>query len=123
MIEILLALAAIAQQPAEAPAAQPVQGARLSIEAQAGLRCSAAFALVAYDQERGVASAQQWPAIDPRGREYFVRTMAKLMDETGIDREAAAELVRLEAQRLLDAGEVDAVMPACLTLLEASGIR
>jgi len=95
---------------------------RLSIESQAHLRCSAAFALVSFGQAAGSETALQWPAIDERGREFFVRAMARIMDETGIDRDAAAELAKAEAQRLLDAGEVDQVMPACLAILEASGL-
>lgn len=120
MIEIFLSLAAVVQQPATPPeeAAPPA----LSISAQAGVRCAAAFALVSYEQANGGPAAEKWPAIDPRGREYFVRTMARVMDETGMDREATAELARLEAQRLIEANEVDAVMPACLALLDASGI-
>lgn len=105
---------------AQAPvASEPVE---LSIEAQAALRCSAAFALVSYGQERGDEASAKWPDLDARGREYFVRVMAQLIDETGKDRDQVAEMARAEAQRLLDAGEVDKVMPACLSMLESSGL-
>lgn len=120
MISTSLTLALLAAQASAQPT--PHQTPALSLQAQASLRCSAAFALVSYGQAAGDPAALAWPAIDPGGREYFVRTMAKIMDETGIDRDQAAALAEREAKRLLDAKEVDAVMPACLQLLESSGL-
>ncbi len=121
MITAILGVLMSAQAPAAAPTAvgEPV---KLSMEAQAALRCSAAFALVSYGQAHGEESAAKWPDLDTRGREYFVRVMAQLIDETGRDRDQVAALAQAEAQRLLDAGEVDRVMPACLTMLENSGL-
>ena len=120
MNTISLALAMLA---AQANAQAPVhQTPALSLPAQASLRCSAAFALVSFGQSAGDPAALAWPQIDPKGREYFVRTMAKIMEETGMDRDQAAALAEKEAKRLLDAKEVDAVMPACLQLLDASGL-
>lgn len=116
---LLTGMALAAQAPAEVPAATPLQ---LSAPSQAALRCSAAFALVSYDRAAGVPAASKWPDIDDRGREYFVRTLAKIMDETGLDRDQVAALTTNEARRLLDSGELDQVMPACLILLDASGI-
>ncbi|TNE32617.1 MAG: hypothetical protein EP350_05760 [Alphaproteobacteria bacterium] len=115
-IPAILAALLAAQVPANAPIPT------LSPEAQAALRCSAAFALVSYGQERGDESSAKWPDLDARGREFFVRVMAQLIDETGLDREQVAEMAKVEAQRLLDANEVDQVMPACLTMLENSGL-
>ena len=115
MTPSLVALALASVQPVAEPPP-------LSIEAQASLRCSAAFALVAYGQEAGDPASAKWPEIDPRGREYFVRTLARIMDEAKIDRDQAADLAELEARRLLDSGNLDAVMPACLQLLDASGL-
>lgn len=115
---VLAALLFSAQAAASATAPSPA----LSTQSQAALRCSAAFALVSFGQENGDPETGKWPQIDPRGREYFVRTMARIMDETGIDREAAASLAQREAQKLLDDKQVDAVMPACLILLDASGV-
>jgi hypothetical protein len=48
--------------------------------------------------------------------------MAKLMDDTGLSRDEVSQLASDEAQRLLDEDQVDAVMPACLLMLEASGV-
>lgn len=116
-----LGLAPLAAQAA-APVAPPAQAPSLSQENSALLRCSAAFALVSYGQANGDETARKWPAIDPRGREFFVRTLAKLMDDTGMDRDRVSALASAEAQRLLDQGQVDAVMPACLLMLETSGV-
>ena len=108
---------------AQSPAAQPQTAEiKLSADAHAALRCSAAFALVSYGQEKGDPASAKWPDLDARGREFFVRVMAQLIDETGRDRDQLAELAKSEAQRLLDTGEVDKVMPTCLTMLEASGL-
>lgn len=86
------------------------------------LRCSAAFALVSYGQSNGNEAALAWPQLDPRGQEFFVRSMAKLMDDTGLDRDQVSALASAEAQRLLDEDQVDAVMPSCLAMLEGSGL-
>jgi len=115
---VLAALVLTMQAATPAPAPAPA----LSPQSQAALRCSAAFALVSYGQEAGDPEAGKWPQIDPRGREYFVRAMAQIMDETGIDRDTAAALAQHEAKKLLDDGQLDAVMPACLILLDASGV-
>ncbi|MEE1878489.1 hypothetical protein [Altererythrobacter litoralis] len=119
LIAAAIGLAAQATAPV-VPATPPA--APLSQENKALVRCSAAFALVSFGQESGNAEAQKWPATDPRGREFFVRALAQVMDETGLQRDAVAGLVQAEAQRLLDEAQVDAVMPACLTMLEASGV-
>lgn len=108
-----------AQSPATLPVSEPT---KLSLEGQAALRCSAAFALVSYGQAHGDPASAKWPDLGERGREYFVRVMAQLMDETGRDTNQVAELAKAEAQRLLDANEVDQVMPTCLTMLENSGL-
>lgn len=112
MIHVLIAAAALA-----APAAPA-----LSQENRALVRCAAAFALVAEGQAKGNAAAKNWPPIEARGREFFVRALAQLMDATGLDRGGISQLVGAEAQALWDRGEVDKVMPSCLVMLEASGV-
>ena len=111
---------AIAQQAAPAPF--DPSSVQLSLENQTLLRCSAAFALVSYGQENGNEAALSWPKLDPRGQEFFVRSLAKLMDDTGLSRDQVSALASREAQRLLDEDQVDAVMPACLAMLESSGV-
>lgn len=117
-LSVVLALQAGPRVEAQ-PYTPPVE---LSAESQAQLRCSAAFALVSYGQANGNEFSQQWPDLDDRGREFFVRVLANIMDETGIDREAAADLAEKEARRLLDEGQIEQVMPACMLMLEASGL-
>ena len=99
-------------------AAPPV----LTLEQQTGLRCSAAFALVAYGQSRGDAAALAWPAVADRGREFFVRFSAQLMDETGMSRDQVAALLGQEAQDLSATDRLGAVMPACLLLLDSADL-
>lgn len=94
----------------------------LSAQSKALLRCSAAFAMVTRGQEAGNEAALKWPKLDQRGREFFVRSLAQLMDETGLDREGISRLVSAEAQSLWDNQEIDAIMPSCLVMLESSKI-
>lgn len=122
VIAAALGLAPIALQAAANPPAVSPSTVDLSQENAALLRCSAAFALVSFGQQNGDPSAQKWPAIDPRGREFFVRSLAKLMDDTGLDRDQISQLASAEAQRLLDENQVDEVMPSCLLMLETSGV-
>ena len=72
----------------------------------------------------GNAANTDWPDLlaNDRGREFFVRTVAKLMDDTGIAREGIALRGRKEAEKLRDPAELEAVMPACLMMLDASGL-
>lgn len=95
---------------------------KLSLEQKTSLRCSAAFAIVADGQARGNADALEYPALAERGREFFVRSSARLMDDAGLDRAQISKLMQIEAQDLWDKGEVEQIMPSCLLLLNASGI-
>jgi len=114
---VFAALLALQAAPASATPAPP-----LSQDSRALLRCSAAFAMVAQWQAMGDASALRWPALGTRGREFFVRSLAQLMDETGLDRDGIALLAGTEAKALRDSGETYKIMPACLMMLEASGV-
>jgi hypothetical protein len=107
--------AALALQPAATPPA-------LSQEDRALLRCAAAFAVVSNRQASGDTAAREWPALGTRGREFFVRAMAQLMDTSGFDRDGITALVSSEAKAMVAKGEVDRIMPTCLTMLEASGV-
>jgi hypothetical protein len=120
----LAVAAALAFAPLSLQAAPvvPAPLVQLTQENAALLRCSAAFALVSFGQANGNEASMRWPALDPRGQEFFVRSMAKLMDDTGLSRDEVSQLASAEAQRLLDEDQVDAVMPACLLMLEASGV-
>ena len=111
--------------PAAAPAADPASG--LATATRGDLTCAAAFAIAASEQQRGVVSALGLPPLAVRGKEFFVRTGAKAMDEAGLGREAVralfeGEVARLQAQAR-DGGSPDAalaaVMPQCLVRLDA----
>ncbi len=112
------ALLAASLQPA------PVDGgqAQMSQEHAAMLRCSAAFALVSYGQANGDEAVRAWPIIDPRGREFFVRSLARNIDDTGMTREQVSQMAEAEAQRLIDNNLLDSVRPGCLLMLDASGV-
>ena len=105
-------------QPAPVESSQP----QLSEEHSAMLRCSAAFALVSYGQANGDEAMREWPIIDPRGREFFVRSLAKIIDDTGMTREQVSQMAEAEAQRLIDQNLLESVMPGCLLMLDASGV-
>lgn len=122
----LAALLALSAVPAPAQEAPP----QLSLEQQTLLRCSAAFAIVASEQARGVESALGYPPLGERGREYFVRASARLMDDLSLTREQVAALLKAEVERLqglaIEAEEpaqlVDSIMQPCLLSLTASGL-
>ena len=93
----------------------------LTQEDRAMLRCSAAFAL-AGGRSPGADDHEDTADLKQRGREFFVQSLAMIMDERGLDRAAIEEAVRAEAKALSESQEVDAVMPACLLMLQASGL-
>ena len=123
-IRPLLALALIA-----APAAAQ-DGPSLSLEQKMLLRCSAAFAIIADEQRRGVQSQLTYPPLGERGKEFAVRTGARLMDELHLSREQYQALFKGEVEALQEgsieaddpARYVDGVMRPCLSVLDASGL-
>lgn len=122
MLTPLTALAlAATPAPAPAPAATPPPLALTPPQATA-VRCGVAFALGARLQAAGDPAAARWPALGTRGREYFVRVTAKLMDETGASREALAAIATREVAPLQAEGALAAAMSQCLPLLDAAGL-
>lgn len=113
-LPLVAAVPAVAQGSAAPP--------QLTLEQSTALRCSAAFAIVAADQAAGDAKALEFPPMAQRGREFFVRASAQLMDEAGVTRTDVAALLQAEAQRQRYTGTTAEIMPACLLLLDASGI-
>ena len=112
LMTILGSAAGLALQPAPPP--------DLNLTQRTSLRCATALAVVSGVQERG--GAKEYPPLGERGREYFVRSIAQLMDETGANREQVQSLVQSEARTLEDPAELDTIMPACLQLLDQSGL-
>lgn len=122
-MSILLAALALASQPAENP--KPMVGdlPKLSLAQSAALRCGVVFATGARMQADGSPAAAAWPPLATRGKEYFVRVFARLMDDTGASREILNGMAMREADGLRASGEVGKAMPACLQLLDAAGIE
>lgn len=124
-LALALVLAAL-PLPLHAQTAPPLPG--LSLEQETAVRCGAAFAIVSNEQARGGALAVRWPVLGTRGREFFVRTGARLMDETGATRpqvqalfaraasslraDPAALPARLESLRTPCLGLLDLTIPA-----------
>ncbi|MEO6389061.1 MAG: hypothetical protein ABIT16_11890 [Croceibacterium sp.] len=112
------------------PAAAQDSPPPISLEQTMLLRCSAMFALVAADQQHQVPSALAYPAMAERGREFFVRSAARLMDERQLTREQIEAALRAEVTGLQQstarsndpAGFVDSIMRPCLSVLDASGL-
>ena len=127
MAALTLGTAALAQDAAPAAPATPaitMELVDLPIQQQTALRCAVAVAIATEAQRSGNAEGKDWPDLvtGERGREFFVRSMARLMDDTGIARDGIALRGQKEAQALMQDGQLDAVMPACLLMLEGSGL-
>ena len=113
-----------------AAAETPVPLPQLSPDQATLLRCSAVFAVVATEQDRGLAAARAYPPLQQRGREYFVQASAQLMDELPASRETVQALLEREAARLRaeraqaanPAAALDAAIQPCLMSLAASGL-
>jgi hypothetical protein len=125
-----LALACLAVAGAARAGDQAAARPGLSGDQAMLLHCSAAFALIAGEQKRGVKSAQDYPPLESRGKEFFVRVSAQLMDELHATREQLEELLREQVAQLEQgsaaagdpAAYVDEVMQPCLAELEVSGV-
>lgn len=109
-------------------AAAPVLAQPAVVDLDTAVRCSAAFGIVAADQARGGPSAQDYPAIGARGREFFVQTGARLMDEQKLTRDKVqarmrAEVAKLQAETAASSDRRAAmrrIMTPCLSLLDAT---
>jgi hypothetical protein len=119
-----LALAVIAAPAVAQDAPRP-----MSLEQQMLLRCSAAFAIVAGEQQRGMPSARVYPPLAERGKEFFVRAGARLLDELQLSRaeiqgrlQAEVETLRAGSRKAGDGPLLESVMPPCLAALDASGV-
>ena len=110
-----LAAAPLVAQPALPPAPAP---RALTADEHAALRCAATFAIIAAQQTHGDPAAASYPPLAARGREFFVITGARLIDDAGLDDagvKAAAEAEAAGARTQDNA----AIMPFCLRLLDA----
>ena len=121
MISQFLIALAIATTPV-ADADTDSTAPKISLEDRSLLRCAAAFALITRAQDAGVEEALKWPQLDEQGREFFVRALAQVMDQTGLDRSGIARITEAEAMEIHQSGNLDKIMPACLVMLQSSGL-
>ena len=127
MLALLAPLALLAQAAppaAEATPGDPVTLEALELEQAAALRCAVAIALVRGWQGDGDERGAAYPALaEEDAREFFVRTMARLMDERGLERRGVLDLVALQFARFEARPEtVGEIMPACLMMKRSTGL-
>ena len=92
--------------------------AQLTLEHRMLLRCSAAFAITSWAQGNGNAAALQYPQDEAAYRDFFVQASAQVMEEAALDEAQIQAALESEAQALVDANQLDAVMGPCLALLQ-----
>lgn len=109
----LLAAVTLAAAPAAEPSLTPPQAA--------ALRCGVVFALGAKLQADNSLFAAGWPPLGTRGKEYFVRVTAKLMDDTKASRDTLSAMAMRHVPALSDPRALAAAVTGCLPLLDASG--
>ncbi|WP_423140720.1 hypothetical protein ACOYW6_07560 [Parablastomonas sp. CN1-191] len=129
----ILAVLALAAAPtlvgAQAPVAPPATPAAvpaLKPDQQAALHCSAVFARIAHERAAGGAAAAALPDLGTRGREYFVRISARIIDDTGAGRPqisalfagALADVDRTLMNARDPAPVLNAALAPCRTLLD-----
>lgn len=124
LLPLVSAFLLAAQTGANAPAQSEITDfAQLPVEEATAPRCSVAFAIIQGAQKEGDERAKQWPdLVNAKAREFFVVSMARLMDDRKLDREQIAQLVERETGRLQADNDKTAneMMPACLLLLDAA---
>lgn len=125
-MRFLAALSFVAFVPAAAAqaAAPPVSDlSRLTDDHRAGLRCAAAFAIVATEQADGDALAG-WPPLTVRGRQFFTDTGVAVMNDAALDRDTVRDLIAADVRALQTAADPDAALSAlakpCLARLDVA---
>lgn len=107
--------------------AVPARAQANVVELDTAVRCSALFAIIASGQDKGNAAARLLPPMEPRGKEVFVQTAARLMDEGHLDRDQTAARFKAEVTSLsgdiaaapAPAARMQALAAPCLPLLDA----
>ena len=121
-----LALQASPAAPDAAPAEPAFSLDALPVEQAATARCAIAFATISRWQKTGDARGKAYPDMEASGgREFFVRAMARLMDDAGLSREDVMTLSFDEVQRNETpegTERVVAMMPACTLMKSAAGL-
>ena len=98
----------------------------LPIEQSAAPRCAIAFAVISRWQKAGDERGSPYVDMEANGgREFFVRSLAALMDEAQLGQENVIEIAMSEVNKLdtpSGAERVEAMMPACLLMKDAAGL-
>lgn len=124
---ITAAALALAVQSAK-PAPSPVVFTDLSqipVEEAAAPRCGIVFAFVDGAQKVGDPRAKDWPKIEKtNGKEFFVRAMAKLMEDRNLTRDQISVIVSNEINRLAadDFVIVNQLKQPCMMMKKAAGL-
>ncbi|MGB3806653.1 MAG: hypothetical protein WA936_05590 [Erythrobacter sp.] len=131
MMSLMIALALQAASTT-APAPNTAETApietldELPIEQAAAPRCGIAFAVVSRWQKTGDPRGDEYEDVEESGgREFFVRTMANLMERRDLSREELLALVETEVQALDNvegAQRIEGMMPACSLMKETAGL-
>ncbi len=109
-------------------AAVPAAAQETLADLDTSVRCAALFGFVAGGQERGLAVATEFPPLAQRGREFFVQTGARLIDERGLTREQIEQRFRAATTQMFaeQRAAPDSIvvlrsqMAPCLILLDAT---
>ncbi|MCX7284106.1 MAG: hypothetical protein NTX28_08675 [Novosphingobium sp.] len=124
---LLLAATPLLAQPGD----QGPDPAALTQTHRDDLRCAAAFAIVALEQEQaqteeqaGAPAMSGWPPLGQRGKTFFTDTGARVMREAGLPRDAVRALLTADVQALQSAPDPDLALAAlakpCVARLEAT---
>jgi hypothetical protein len=127
-IPALLAYLSLAMAPALAaePLATVPDLSKVTPVHRAELRCAAAFAIVASEQQRGIADALAFPPLASRGKRYFVDVSTRVADEAGLTREQVRDLLTADVTQMqrragnAPDAEMNAEMAPCLARLDAA---
>jgi hypothetical protein len=122
LLGLLLCAGTAPAMAIESQSALVAARAKLSRDQGVLVRCSAAFALHARLAAEGKADPALPASLAGRGKEYFVRAGAQLIDEAGLSREEVTLLMEDEISHLADPVVLAATLPGCIRSLEASGL-
>ncbi len=127
MMAASAAMLALQSAPQAAPTSPPITTLdQLPIEEAAAPRCAVAFAIVARWQAANDPRGSEYPDMqEDGGREFFVRTLAGLMEARELSREAATDIIFGEVRMLSNpegAEQIAAMMPACLLMKRSVGL-
>ena len=94
-------------------------------ELDTSVHCAAVFGVIAMDQQRGALSADAYPDLRLRAREFFVQIGARLIDELQLTREQvrdrfASEVTAIRTASAANPAALQDMARPCLALLDAA---